>query len=418
MTKSAPAARPQATSGRRMRRRWSLLWILPERTARRLSWAVVLLLGVLPLTVVGWEAWRVHSGAWRQTIETHLASTLDAPVAIRRAWVIAPGHVGLQGLTIGADDSLMRLSAAEGTLQQADEELQGRLTLQGGALSADLGWWAGQTGPTVAPNLLSQKNLEMLTLRGFDVSLRLGEQTMRLLDFAGSVSLDGQEVLKGSFGGRSEGGDLVLRFELRGDSRHLTVRAENLPWAADLLRPTLGESLTAALGPCRGMLVLNPDLETGTAESNNWQLNDTDSTLDLAGLPEHLGLSGITGTLEVTLSAFGRLRGPATLQATLKSPIGARGTIPADVLQRVNYLLTGRETPPIAEDARYEALEVAVILTPRHIHLRGRVHLHPVVLTGAQGKTLLSAPTEGIPIKTFERRLRELERRWREAHSS
>jgi len=391
----------------------SLVWVLPERVARRLAWAVVVLLALVPLVLLLALIAGQHATRPASRLGSLLSKRLSADVRIGGATADASGYWRLEDVTV----DVLAVRAARGEYHAPTDGSSGRLDLENGTCALDLDDFTKPPGPRLQKLLADARthdDLRALSFSGFTVELRLAGVRVSLARAIGRIELTDEGALHGVVSGRGVSGRLSVAFDLGDASRRVTLTGEALPFARTLLSHTFGDALAERLAEPDGALTLGSALVTGT-DGDTWQLTATTS-LDLATLPPELALGGMTGTAEVTLDAFGPLGGPATLRATLSTPKG--GAMSATAFANLAFLL-GAQVAPVdaAKPVAFESLDLAVIITRDQLYFTGLRTGRPAALYAPGGSPLLAIPSLAVPLRDFVRRIDELKRRWEAAHS-
>jgi hypothetical protein len=258
-----------------------------------------------------------------------------------------------------------------------------------------------------------------VSFSGFTVELLLARERIALVGCAGRVELTDEGSIQGALTGRCERGRLGLKFEITETSQTLTLTGPRLPWVKSLLSPTLG-TLAELLENPDGKLTLGNDLATGSDSLDNWSL-DAKASIDLARIPEDLGLAGLTGKADLSIQAFGVLGKPATIVGSIALPTGATGAATASALRNLNFLLTGSwvNFADGQKPVTFDAIDACVIVTRDQIYFTGGRKGRPAGIFAPGGVRLLAIPSgEDVPILRFLERLDELNRRWKTSHSS
>jgi hypothetical protein len=404
-------------------RRRSLLWLIPERAARRLSWLIVLLICILPLIVIAATTLSRSAAKEEARLSRLLSERLCVPVQLRLMRRDGPGQYALSGVVIEKTGSAgPSLQANRGTYQAPGLDLPGQLALEGGTLSMDLETWTKPPAREVMRMLHNVENsvdLRCLSLSDVTAQLHLRREVVSLRSVIGRVELTEEGRIHGALVGQTEHGRLGAKLELGEGLHAFTVLGRPLPWVKNLTTPALGETLAQLLESPEGKLTLANDPGAGSAASGNWRI-DVKSTFDLGRLPKEIGLGEITGKLRVSLDASGRLGESASLCAALALTDNTTGTLTTSALRNLNFLLTGQwGTPPLeSRPQTFDLLNLSVTVTPEEIRLNGMDGNRPAGIIGPGGVQLLRVPTaESIPIPRFLERLEELGRRHREARS-
>lgn len=408
---------------RRVGRRRSLLWVMPERLARRLSWCFVLLVCVVPLLAITGLILSESPRRNEAFLTKLLSERLASPVRLHVPKRDLPGRYRFTDITVekSAASGAVLLRAPNGTYFVPRTDAPGRLELDNGTLKLDLTAWTEEPTQSVVRmlhNTRENKDLTAVFLSRFVTELSLGEASVTLKKCLGSARLTEEKDIRGHLLGWAADNRMSLKFVLGNGLHKLTVTADPLPWVKELLTPTLGKRLSELLESPRGRLTLSNRLATGSDTDDNWRLR-IHTTLDLSHLPEELGR--MTGKLDVTVSAFGRLDRPATLRARLALVEDTEAALSPSALRSLHFLLTGRRLaiPEGNEDHRCSAIKVSVIMTHRDIYLTEAAGNDPTGIYGPGKDPLLPLPLgEGIPISDFLRRFNTLKSNWNEAHSS
>jgi hypothetical protein len=406
----------------------SLVWVLPERVARRLAWTAVALLAVVPVAIVLTLIARDRADRPPSRLAALLTKRLVTGVRLADASADASGRYELSGLT--ADD--LELAAARGGYHPAVSGLGGRLDLENGSFALSLDGFAKPPGLRLQKLLADARahdDLRALSLAGFSAELTLAGARVPIERVAVSVEIapDGPSVpmesgsgspgggkLRGALTARSDAAPLRLNFEIGDASQSVTVTATRLPWGSALLAPTLGDAIAGLIEFADGSLTVGSALATGD-ESDAFQLA-AGASLDLARLPSGRGLEGIAARLEMTLRASGPLGRGATVHATLSVPRG--GSITPAALRQIAWLFDA--TPATVDEKKplaFESLDLVVIITRDQIYFTGPGTGRPAGLYAPGGSPLLAIPSKGIPLRDFARRLDELKRRWEAMHA-
>jgi hypothetical protein len=389
----------------------SLVWVLPERTARRLSWLAVILLGIVPLAVAAASVWMLVSGRTGRELAGQISARLDTPVRLKTEGFEAPGHLKLRDVVIGASGSLVRLSAEAGSYQQPDES-DGTLSLRTGSLFMDCAWLTDYSlGPDRSLYRSSEKNrpLGAMTLSGFATELMLARTPARFTDCSAAAEMHENDTLRARLIGRYDNELVRVGLVLSARERLLTLSAAKLPWMDLLVEPILGKTLAGLLQPAKVRLTAGTPLPDGFSPADNWRL-DFNGTLDLSRLPAEWKLAGMSGKVDVTFTAHGVLGHPGKLAASLSSMTlkGEKVKIPPAACQNLAYLLTGQKVT--ASEAFDGALEFSVVVTPSDCSLTGGGKGSEKGITTPAGALILAIPPNPIPLKTLQRRLEDLQK--------
>lgn len=407
-------------------RRHSLLWLIPERAARRLSWLVVSLLCIVPVVVILAAALSQSTENEGESLAQLLSERLCVPVRLHVTGRGGPGQYSLADVTLetGPTVSAVQLRVREGNYQAPrGEEVPGRLHLEGGTLRMDmLAWTRGPAGAIVGilRNGRANNDLRSVSLSGFTAELLLGESCLTLKRCIGRAEFTDAGDVVGHLAAETTHGRLSLKFTLTDDVHRITITGKHLPWVRALMTPTLGKTLAGLIEAPSGKLTLANELRTGSGIGDNWML-ELDSTLDLSRLPKESGLGGMTGKLDVTLRAWGDLGKPAKLTARVRLPEGDSGAVSDSTLRNLRYLLAGSWDKAIEDDKRHTvgALELSFIVTPNYVCLGREKEDPPSGIFAVTGEALLSLPLGRVTaIGEFLDRLDELSRRWKDEHSS
>ena len=418
MDKSRPSDARSPHVGGLFRRR-SLLWLVRESVARRLSWLIVLLACIAPLIVITLMALSRSNAREEVRLAGLLSARLGVPVELRVIRRDVSGQYGLSGVVIReAGSGGTALQANRGAYQAPGREFPGELTLEAGTLSMDLETW---TQPPARPllrmlhNAESSTDLRCLSLSDFTAQLRLCGEVVPLASVIGRAELTEEDAIHGTLTGKTERGRLGATLEIADGRNALTVVAEPLPWVKSLVTRTLGETLSGLLEPADGKLTLTNLFPDDSAPRNNWKF-DAWTALDLARLPKETGLGDLTGKLRVKLSAFGRLGGTPTVRAGLSLPDNTPGTITPAALRNLSFLLSGQWGLPVFETKplTISAVNLSVTVTRDDIRIEGGDKSSPGGVFAPGGVQLLAAPGEAIPLSKFLERIEELGRRYRE----
>ena len=401
-------------------RRRSLLWLIRESAARRLSWLIVALACVLPLILIAATALSRSTAREEARLSHVLSERLCVPVELRLIRRDGAGQYGLSGVVIReAGSAGTALQANRGAYQAPGPDLAGQLALEGGTLSMDLGTWTKPPARLLMRmlhNVESSTDLRCLSLSDFAAQLRLSPEVVPLTSVIGRAELTEDGRIHGTLTGKTERGRLGLQLEIEDGRQALTVLAKPLPWVKNLTTPVLGEALSQLLESPDGKLTLTNSPPDDAASGGNWRL-DAATALDLARLPKEIGLGDLTGKLRVSLNAFGRLGEAATLRASLSLADNTTGTITPAALRNLSYLLTGQWGLPTFETKpqTFEAVNLSVTVTRDEVRLAARDGKSPAGIFGPGGVQMLAVPMpEPIPISKFLERLAELDRRQRE----
>lgn len=405
----------------RLFHRRSLLWIIPERTARWTGWLLVVLACLVPLILLAARALTWSPQEEQEALKDLLAKRLAIPVSLQLEQQEGRGHYRLSAVRIGRGTTA--LQALAGSYQAPQEDMPGRLDFTNGRLQLNLEDWTkrpSRNAMRLLFNTREHKDLRSLSLSNFTVELHFGSAPLTLTDAVGRADLTEQGDIQGHLVGRTDSGPLSFTFRLADDLQSVTVRGSPLPWARKLLAPTLGGTLTALLEDPGGELTVSSSLNTGS-EDDNWKL-ELAAPIDLERLPEALGLGPVTGKPDLKISrAFGHLGATATLAATLSLPDNTTATVTDSALRNLGYLLTGRWTPGLTDDKTrtIQEIEFSVIVTREHIYLTAEPENLRTGVFGPAGAQLLAIPLgEAIPIDEFTKRLETLHRLWAETHAS
>jgi hypothetical protein len=418
MDKSRPSdARSSHVGG--LSRRRSLLWLVRESVARRLSWLIVVLVCILPLIVIAAITLSRSAARDETRLSRLLSERLGVPVELRLIRRDALGQYGLSGVVIReAGSAGPTLQANRGVYQAPRPDLPGLLALEAGTFSMDLGTWTKPPGRQVMRMLHNVENstdLRCLSLSDFTAQLRLGGEVVALRSVIGRVELTEEGEIHGTLTGKTERGRLGATLEIA-DARHvLTVVAKPLPWAKGLVEPALGETLSRLLEPSDGKLTLTNLFPDDYSPRSNWKL-DASTVLDLGRLPREIGLGDLTGKLGVKLNALGRLGEPPTLRAALALPDNTTGTLTPAALRNLNFLLSGQWGLPVFETKplTFSAVNLSLTVTRDEIRIEAADKNLPAGIFAPGGVQLLSASPGPIPLSKFLERLEELGRRYRE----
>jgi len=416
MTEPAPGKSTRPVRGRVLRRR-SLLWMVPERTARRLSWVVVVLLCItsaaLLVAVLRPRPVERHEGALTEALSAHLAM----PVTVASARLEDSGQYIFGDISIGDQGDVLR--AASGVYAPPREDTPGRLGLRGGVLTLDLdAWMSGRTHPTVFMLDAARRKtgLWRITLTDFTVGCRLGTSGTVTLERASAMA---RLTDDGNLHAEIDGTKLTITFDAGDDDQRLTLTGPSLPWAGGLLAPAIGDDVAGLLEPPSGTLTLITGAADAPGQRYNWKA-DLKSTLPLERLPAALGLGKLSGRTAVAVQAVGRRRRSATCYAEITLPENASASVTTSSLRNLRYLLTGEWSTPSVDDAHHtvRAVSLSLFITPRTIIIDAADVDQPAGLFTREGTNLLPILPDRIPLIDFKDRLNTLKRLWREAHTS
>ncbi|HUW55256.1 MAG TPA: hypothetical protein VMZ92_01375 [Planctomycetota bacterium] len=402
----------------------SLLWLLPERAARWTSWAVVALACIVPTILLLSMAVSRSDERQEQALAAMFSERLGGPVHLKMTAPDAPGRFRLADIAVGVpgEPRTVSLRCREGRYHAPANE-PGRLDLEDGTLRMDLeAWTRGPSGTVVGilHKAFIDKNLRSISLSRFTADLHLGGERLSLKGCVGRAETTQDGKIEGRLVGHpTGGGGVTVAFELGEDVQCATVSSRALPWVGAVLTPTLGDVLAGLLDMPRGKVMLANELGAGSP-GDHWRL-DVDTGLDLARLPEELGLGAMTGRLNVTLKAWGALGKPGKLTARLHLAEGTPATVSDAALRNLRALLHGAwgELPEEPTTHTLGALELTVIVTSNFVCLTTADGDPPSGIFGADGGSLLDGlPGQVIPIGVFLDRLEKLRRLWKEDHSS
>ena len=406
-----PETQPRGITG--LSRRRSLLWLVRESVARRLSWLIVLLVCILPLILIVVVVLS-RSASWEELrLSGTLSERLGVPVELRLTRRDVSGQYGLSGVVIReAGVGAPGLQATRGGYQAPRPDLPGELALEGGTFSMDLETWAK---PPARPllhmlhNIENSSDLRSLSLSDFTARFRLGSEVVPLTSVVGRAELTEEDAIHGTLTARTERGRLGATLEIA-DARHaFTVIAKPLPWVKGLVRPILGETLSGLLEPSDGKLTLTNLFPDDSAPRNNWKL-DAWTAVDLARLPKEIRLGDLTGRLRVKLDASGRLGEAGTLHAALALADNTTGTLTPAALRNLNFLLSGQWGLPVFETKplTFSAVNLSLVVTRDEIRVEAANKGSPAGIFAPGGIPLLLAAPEPIPVSKFLERLAEL----------
>ncbi len=409
----SPSAKPERV--KRLSRLRSLVWVMPERSARAAAWVAIVLFAAAPLALVVALTARESAGRPEARLGAMLSKDLATDAHVGR---IKPESARLGRLGDVAFEALS-LRAAGGAYHAPSAGFPGTLDLENGSFAADLDAFAKTPSPClqrILDETARTPELRALSLTAFAAELKLAGETVKLRPCAASIERADTGALRGAFTGRSGADTLRMTFEISAGAGSLSVSAKSLPWAKRLLVPTLGEAMAGALEPVDGKLTIGSALKTG-AEGDAWQLK-AKTALDLARVPAGFGLAGMTGRIEIDLDASGPMDGPATVKATLHSPRG--GALPRETLLAIFNLLDATLEPASSKDPiRFETLDLAVIITRDQIYLTVPTRRdRTAAVYAADREPIMTFYPRGIPLRDFQRRLDNLRSRWKAAHAS
>ena len=416
MTEPAPVKTSRAPR-RGMLRRRSLLWVVSERRARVLGWAVVLAC-VVSLAAVVTVLWpgraERHEGALAEALSTHLAM----PVQVKSAELEESGQYTFSDIAVGEKGSVLR--AASGSYTPPRDDTAGRLSLHEGVLAVDLdAWMKGRTHPTafMLDAARRRTGLWRVTLSDFTVEFRLGSTgTLVLGRVSGGARLTDAGGLRAELTGVAGGETFRVGFDVADDEQKLTVEGRSLPWVAKLLAPTVGEDVAGMLENPAGSL----ELVTG-ATGYNWQCRLT-SALALERLPLHLGIGKLSGRPRLALDALGRLGESATCYAELTLDENETLSVSAAALDHLRFLLTGMwpagDVPDV--DHTVGVVSLSLFITPACVSIDSAAPDEPAGLFTPDGHNLLPLPMNRdsrIGAVEFIERLKTLRRMWQRRHT-
>jgi hypothetical protein len=407
---NAPDAGPtrKGTPVKRLSRLRSLVWLVPERIARRLGWIAAVALGLIPLVVVLVLVLLNRAGRPESRLAAMLSDRLTADASIGHVTMDALGCREIEHLTINTPS----LSAPRGQYFPPSASATGRLEVENGTLAVTLDSFAKPPSLRIQKLLESARagsDLRAISLATFAVDLDLAGERVRANRVFADVSLaEGGDSIHGVLRGHTAEGSLKAEFDLRDESRTLKVAGKPLAWMRALLAPTLGDAMAQALAPGEGELTVSSALATGVP-GDTWRLR-AKAALDLARLPKELGLDGITASLDLDLDAFGPLDGAANVTAALTAPKG--GSLSPTALRNLRTLLNVPAADE-SKDVAFAPFKVDVIIT------RDQVLFSPErsALCTPDGRTLLTFPSGSIPLRDLFRRLDEIKRQWEAAHA-
>jgi len=409
------------TAKTELRRRRSLLWLIPERAARSLSWLVVAVCVILLVLII--THIRTNSLDRQQTQLTALLSErLCSQVDFHLTKVGVPGQYRLSDVLVGGDAGEAELRATSGTYVAPREGLAGQLDLEGGTWVLDLKNWTKPPGPRLLRLLQEARendDLRCFTLSNFTVELRLGSSRLTLRGCIGRADLAPGGEIRGRIAEAAEGSRLTLSFLLADNLQSVTIAGGPLPWMREFLSPTVGGPLAACLTDTDGQFTVATRLGTAAGIRDNSKA-DLTAALDLSRLPEELGLGKMAGKLDVSLKVWGTLGRPGSFTAHATLAEGTTGTVSADALRNLHTLLTGKRMLLPSEDKEYafNTFEISLLATPEHLFTTTQEGRSSGILAPGGPPLLTVSPGECLPIGELLRRLDELGRRWKEAHSS
>ncbi len=386
----------------------SLIWILPERRARLIGWSVVFVLCMAPLAVI-WLMVSRQSPEYQQSLLVNsLRNRLCVPAEVAVTTVESPGFLKISDLSIGEAASAVSLRSKKGSYLSPRRGMPGHLDLEGGNLELDLAAWAGNPSAEVLEmlrNLSESNDLSSITASSLTARFHLFDSPLTITEGQGRAEFSAGTITA-NISGKSPFGRTTATISASKSAHSITVESSPLPWMQPLLTPTLGETLTNIMEGSSGKVTITNNLPG----KDNWEL-DMRTVLDLARLPESLGLDRISGRIHTLISGWGELHGHATVTITFTLAGEGQSVVTRKALRNIIYLATGSDLDVPPEDAVEEvrSMKVKVHVTRVRIYING--YLEPQ-------KSARLTFDETLPIDTFMGRLEKLGREWREANSS